>query len=205
MGWAIFGGIVGGVALVVFALLMLPVRVVFKTKKDGTFQLYYRILCISFGKKSKPNSPAGKAFEKLFGLSQFKNAKSAKENTHKESLEDRVRRLFQALTSLVKRAVGLLKHCTVSWLHLQVICAGEDAAVTAIEYGAVSGVVYSLYGYLESVTKIRKRATEIEIACDYAGGASKVSLEAVLSFPLHRIIKALLDIIKDNMKKESYR
>lgn len=205
MGWAIFGGIVGGIGLIVFILLMLPLHVVLKTEKDGSLQLYFRILGIAFGKEAKPGNPVTKALERLVGLSQFKSAESAKENAGKEPVGDTVRRMFHVLTSLAKRAAYLVKHCTVSRLHLQVVCAGEDAAETAVEYGVVSGVVYSLYGYLDSVAKIRKRAVKLNITCDYEEKESKVEFEAVLFLRIHRIIKALLDMVKDNVEKEIYR
>ncbi|MBE7002283.1 MAG: DUF2953 domain-containing protein [Ruminococcaceae bacterium] len=197
MGWSIFAAVLGGVALVVFVLLLLPVQVVFKSNK-GEPELYGRFLGIAMGKRSEDGKQS-KVLGRLFGVPK-------KESSQEEKAEKRdIGKQLTMWKSILKRTVTLLKRCRITRLRLHILCAGEDAAATAITYGTVSAAVYTLLGFLESATKLRPRARDVSVSCDYDRPEGEFLLEATLSVALYRVVKALLDVVWDTVKKENHR
>ena len=88
-------------------------------------------------------------------------------------------------------------------MRLHILCAGEDAATTAITYGIVSAAAYTFLGFLDSAAKIKPRAKDVSVSCDYDRPEGELLLEIVLSVALYRIAKALLDVVWDTVKKEN--
>ena len=205
MGWTVFGIVLGCVALLVALALLTPIHVIVKSDKENLLALQYRILCFRFGGKEKPKSVAGKSLEQVLGVFQVKSGKEEGKEAKGKPISQTIGRFSEILTSLFKRVNTLLKRCRITRLRLHIVCAGEDAAAAAVEYGAVSAIVYSLLGYLDTVARIKRKATDIQISCDYDRTEGEYSLDMVLSVRIFRILTALLGLIKDNAKKENNR
>ncbi len=202
MGWTVFGVILGSIVLLAVLVLLTPIHVIVKSSRENLLALQYRILCFRFDGKKKPESAGGKSLEQVLGVFQVKSGKEEGEEAKGKPISHTIGRLSKILTSLFKRVNTLLKRCRITRLHLRVVCAGEDAAAAAVEYGAVSAIVYSLLGYLDTVARIKRKATDIQVLCDYDRTEGEHSLDMVLSVRIGRILTALLGLIKDNAKKE---
>ena len=205
MGWSIFGIVLGCIALLAVFVLLTPVHVIVKSNQEELLALSYRILCFRFGGKKKPESVGGKSLEQVLGVFQVKSGKEEGEEAKGKPISHTIDRLSKILTSLFKRVKTLLKRCRITRLHLHIVCAGEDAAAAAVEYGAVSAIVYSLLGYLDTVARIKRKATDIQVLCDYDRTEGEYSLDMVLSVRICRLLTALLGLIRDNAKKEKNR
>lgn len=193
MGWNIFAAVLGGVALIIFILLLLPVRVIFKSNQGET-EIYCRVLGIAIGKQKR-----SKTLGRLFGVPKEENDQRPKEKKRD------IGKQIELWQSILKRTVSLLKRCKITRLRLHIVCAGEDAAATAITYGTVSAVVYGLLGFLDSAVKIKPRAKDVLVSCDYGRSEGALQLEVTLSVALYRIVKALLNVVWDTVKKENHR
>lgn len=206
MGWAIFGIVLGAILLIVFIILMLPLYVILRSDDDGSYLLYGRILWFEFGKEPDPDSTLAKAFSEVLGISQIKKSANPKEEVGKaETVKNTTRQIVNVLTSLLKQVIYLLGFCTVTRFRIKVVSSGEDAASTAIEHGVVSAVVYSLKGYIDSTAKVKKNATKINLSCDFNGGKEEVYFDVRLFVRVHKVIKALFALVKENIEKEVYR
>ena len=135
MGWSIFGIVLGCIALLAVFVLLTPVHVIVKSNQEELLALSYRILCFRFGGKKKPESVGGKSLEQVLGVFQVKSGKEEGEEAKGKPISHTIDRLSKILTSLLKRVKTLLKRCRITRLHLHIVCAGEDAAAAAVEYG----------------------------------------------------------------------
>ena len=105
------------------------------------------------------------------------------------------------MVALVKNLLGplggLLKTVRISKLQLRAVCAGEDPADVAMEYGLVCAAVYPFIGYLQTISNVRKRGVDVGISCDFEQEKPTLSFSATVSaMVLHGGIALLRFIIK---------
>ena len=84
---------------------------------------------------------------------------------------------------------------------MHIICAEEDAAKTAIDYGRVCALAYPFLGFIHSNIKVRKRGEDINIACDYESKKGSYSFEAVLVIRFFRVLGAFFRAAYDEAKR----
>ncbi len=146
--------IIGCIFLLIFLLLLLPVRLYVNSEPELTVVVKY--LWFKKGILPKGEKPAQKAPEKKKSTKKIKE-KRALSYTLQELLE-LMRILLRRTTPPVRR---LLRRTSLAKLRLRMIVAGEDAAKTAIKFGKVNAQVFSAVALIKQV--IRLNAEEIEI------------------------------------------
>lgn len=198
MFWGIVGGIFGALALLVLGALLLPLKIIFRKEENSEPSVYIRLLWWDFLKKDVPQSGFGKKLQDLLGISGAKKAK----NTSKVSPAQTVKFVAENLKTLVSQLRKLLSKCVVKRLKLRIVCAGEDPAETAMEYGAVSSVVYGLVGYLTATCRLKEKAADIQIGCDYNSSQWEFSYDIILAVRVFRIVRVFFALAFENVKKE---
>lgn len=162
VGWII------AAAILLFFVLLLAGRVAVYFDYNGTIALKIKYLCfpiIKIPKKRKPKKkPSKKRKEdKKSKTEKAESAESAekpgkkKEPQKKKSIDlksltfdDKIELLKLALSGVGKPLKKLFKRIVFSHMSIEVICGGDDAAKTAIKFGAVNIAVGNVLGLIDS-------------------------------------------------------
>lgn len=198
MGWIITGIVFGVVILIILFLLMLPVNLCVKNGKDGQPDLYFRILWFKFSGKSKENNKQ-KRIKNFLGLSKGKEKKTDKKE---ETFPNKIKNILETLWSFLSQADSLFKNCRVTRLKLKIVCAGEDAAETAVNYGIVCATVYNLTGYLSTALKVKNNAIKVDISCDYVANNGSIEYDVILYLRVWVLLSSLLRISIEKNKEQ---
>ena len=196
----IFLGVSAFVVLLITVILLLPVNVILKISQDGELFFRYKILHKTFGENPDPNNPITRVLKELTGISRL-NTKALKETAQKGNLLRTLGDSVSLITGLLKRVLGLLKHCQIKVLKLQIVCAEGDAAQTAIQYGRCYAVISPLLGFLHSAMKVDPKGEHIDITCDFQATESHYEFETVLVVRVFRVLIALLRASRDEAER----
>lgn len=148
-----------GILLVIFLLLLMPVKLKASYNEDFRCSLKIGFVKIQLypqkPKKKKKKKKQKKADEELKG-------EKKKENLIKEK---GISWLFDFIKKIADLAVGALKdffrHIIVKKLMLSVSIAGDDAADTAVKYGYCCSAVYPAFGIIVGAVKCKSYGVDI--------------------------------------------
>ena len=124
----------------------------------------------------------------------------AKPNVFKEVIELRgfdgaIDLLSEFASLLGKFGNGLAKHFVIRKITVDYAVCGDDAADTAIKFGAISASIFSLLGVIGSYSKIKKR--NVNITADYTGSEDSQNVYIHMSYRLLSLIAVALAALKD--------
>ena len=212
---SVIGAVIGGILaliLIVF-LVLLPIKAEIDTgyNKDDGFFLRVKYFAFSYGifpkqerkkkNKDKPEETDGKPDE---GSEQSKKKEDKEKKTKKESsLEKKVRSLemsdYLTLFGYVKDMLGKIRFGD---LCINLIFASDDAAKTAVIYGAANAAVFPFIGKVYSQKKAD--CIDVHINADFASETTFADVYAEIYLrTVHAVallFKALVYIMK---KKEN--
>ncbi len=169
--------IIGGVLLFLLALTLLPLRMELGFQTE--FSLTLRYLFLSFrllpGKEKEPEEEKReeqkKETEKKFDL---------KKSLKRQGFFGFLETLFELVEVTVNSVKGVLSHLKLKTFDLYLCLAGaEDAAEAAIQYGQLSGAVYSACGLLFGLTGCKRKAVSVDL--DYEAEENRVDCSAKFS------------------------
>ena len=148
-----------GILLVIFLLLLMPVKLKASYNEDFRCSLKIGFVKIQLypqkPKKKKKKKKQKKADEEQKG-------EKKKENLIKEK---GVSWLFDLIKKIADLAVGALKdffrHIIVKKLMLSINIAGKDAADTAVKYGYCCSAVYPAFGIIVGAVKCKSYGVDI--------------------------------------------
>ena len=186
--------------LLITVILLLPISIIIKTDQNDELILRYRFLFKTYGEDPDPNNPIIKTLKEASGISRLEK-ENLKDKAKKTSYLATIGESFALITALLKRLLGLLRYCKLKVLKMHIICAEEDAAKTAIDYGRVCALAYPFLGFIHSNIKVRKRGEDINIACDYESKKGSYSFEAVLVIRFFRVLGAFFRAAYDEAKR----
>ena len=186
--------------LLITVILLLPISVIIKTDQNDELILRYRFLFKTYGEDPDPNNPIIKTLKEASGISRLEK-ENLKDKAKKTSYLATLSESFALITALLKRLLWLLRYCKLKVLKMHIICAEEDAAKTAIDYGRVCALAYPFLGFIHSNIKVRKRGEDINIACDYESKKGSYSFEAVLVVRFFRVLGAFFRAAYDEAKR----
>ncbi len=189
----IFLGILLFLAVLITVILMLPIYVIIKTDQNGELIIRYRFLFKTYGENPDPNNKIVKTLKEASGITQIeKNTiqTDLKKLGFLENLSDTV----SLLATLIKGVVDLLHYATAKVFKLNIICAEEDAAQTAISYGKCYAIVSPIISLVNSIVKIKKSNFNVNISCDYTGQNKTFQFETVLVIRLFRALSAFFKL-----------
>lgn len=220
MGWII------AAAIVLFFVLLLAGRVAVFFDYNGKFALKIKYMCftvVKLPKKKKPKKVKKKRAKK------GKKSKSAKDGKKDGKPEDKKKKggkkkskfslksltfddilalLKQALTGVGKPLKKLFKRIEFSHMSIGIVCGGDDAAKTAIKFGAVNIAVGNALGLLDSFFTL-KPLDDLNIGVDFQSEKTlydcyfevRLTLFAAIVAGF-RIIKAALKLYKSYKKAQ---
>ena len=128
----------------------------------------------------KENKPVKNKSEKSKGKSKLTN--TLKEYSKGKSRKLLVEEILFILKELCVKFVKLLKHIRFKKLDFNLIVASDDAAKTAIRYGKVCSVVYSICGMLGSAKRFN--AKKIKVSTDFSSEQMTLILKSTIKIRL---------------------
>lgn len=165
-----------GILLVIFLLLLMPVKL--KASYNENFRCSLKIGFVKI--QLYPQKPKKKKKK-----SEKTEEKPEHEEKKKESLikEKGISWLFDLIKKIADLAVGALKdffrHIIVKKLMFSINIAGKDAADTAVKYGYCCSAVYPAFGIIVGAVKCKNYG--VDISPDFeekAKSAVNMELEA---------------------------
>ena len=178
--------IIGAILLFLLILLFLPVRLTVSYRERVA--LHLGVLFLSFRlyprrKKPKKQPRIAKKHKKApKRAKKSQKAAAAAEPKPKPTLEENLQ-LVRTLSAAVLRKTG--KHLRLRTARLHVSVATDDAAKTAVLYGAVSGAVALLLEGLSHVTRLRSAKESVLVRADYLSERSAADVRLVFSLNLY--------------------
>ncbi len=189
--------IVAGIFLLLLLVLLLPVGVY--TQYFDSFVCKIKLCGITVYKIT----PAPKREKKSKASSKPKKLPEKKENVFKK-LQNKmgfvgaVREIFSFASDCIVHIKKLLKHIYFKKVNLNITVASEDAAKTAISYGAVCSAVYPTMALLDTSANVSFK--KIDIISDFESQKCKFGFSALISLKIIYLIFALFGIYSEYKK-----
>ncbi len=197
--------IIGGILLLIALILLLPITA--QVKFDNDFFFKVKFLGITVYKlkekqeknktkkeKSENNEPKPKAkeqgiFAKLKAKHGFKGA---------------IKELFDFTSKVIVKIKPQLLKIKFRKFKLDLIIVGEDAAMTAIEYGAVCGIVYPVLSFIDQSLNIKLKQINVSAGFKHTESSFKTSFDVKANALLLLIIafKALKEYKNFSVRNE---
>lgn len=144
--------------------------------------------------------------KKALAKKEKEAAKKEKEKTkEKKPLSQRISDI-KLITDLVLMALGkFFGHLRIKMTRINIVVASEDAAITAVAYGAISQSLNILLPALESVKNFKSLdKADIDVRADFLSSTPEFDVEISLSIRvwhiLHAGLAALVKFIKKKLK-----
>ena len=179
-----------GILLLIALILCLRVNLHIKYKSDLT--IYLRILFIKIPIIPQNNKSAKKPKQnkKKQGVDSVKIVKSEEKEKKSPTLLENLGLIKEVLSVFIK---AFAKELKVKLAKIHVKVATEDAAKTAILYGAVSGSIALIVELIDSYTNLsRLKERSIIVESDFLSDKSEADISISLSISVYGAIKTLL-------------
>lgn len=169
--------IIGGVLVLLVALLLCPAHVKIGYENSLSVQLRWLFLHFTFPREVAEGEEPVQQQEQP--QQQNSNKSSALKELWRQKgpggLLELLRRFTQAAAGPVKK---LLSHILLYQLELKIVVAEEDAAQTAVRYGYACSVVYTAMGALAAITGCKNH--DISVTADFDAQQGHARLMAKL-------------------------
>lgn len=152
--------IIGGVLLLIALLLLLPITAQIKFKDDLDFKVKFLGITVYKLKeeKQKNENPKGEKTDQKLKEEQglFSKLKA------KHGFKGAIKELFDFVSAVFCEIKPQLLKIKFRKFKLDLIVVGEDAAMTAIEYGAVCAIVYPVLSFIDQNLNIKLKQINVE-------------------------------------------
>lgn len=182
------------VFLIIFTLLMLPIRLCLLIA-NGKAVFRIKLWLFTFFSTDKPKKEK-KEKKKPSGTDKPKREK--KKRSFSEILE-LVGKLKEALEKSAEGLKLLFSRFKIDIIRIDAVCAGDDAADTAMKYGIICSALYGLSGYLKTLDRLSRSKIDVNVACDFLKDKSEFEFELAASIKVHWATRHLLKIIFSSM------
>ncbi len=181
-----------GVLVLLVFLLIMPIRLRASYEDSAFVSVSYLFLKFQLLPK-KPKKDKKKA-----GKKGMKSKAEAQPDTKpKKKLSEKLREVSDGVSLAADAAGRLIKSIKIKKLYLNIDIGTPDAADTAIEYGAVSAVLYPVCGLIFSRCRVDEKKFKANINARYDLEESGVSFKADISISLiSAIVIAVLTLCK---------
>ena len=154
--------IIGGILLLIALILLLPITAQIKFRDDLNLKIKFLGITVYKLKqdekpkteKKKSESTDQKPKEKEQGI--FSKLKA------KHGFKGAIKELFDFASAVIREIKPQLLKIKFRKFKLDLIIVGEDAAMTAIEYGAVCGIVYPVLSFIDQNLNIKLKQINVE-------------------------------------------
>ena len=169
MGWIIVGGIFAAILL----LSLGRVTVIFDYKDDLILTVKYLFIPIMKIPADKPKKEKKPKKPKKSAKKKDEAEKTEEKPKKKLELADILEVAKLAVNSVGKPLKKIIKRTIIEHLSLNISVGGEDAAKTAISFGAANFAVGSALGWLDTFFTLKK-PDDINITADFASEETKI-------------------------------
>lgn len=188
--------IVAGVLLFLAFLLSVPIHLL--VSAQGEIRVWMRVLFVKiplFPEQKHRRSTKRKRKKNKNKSRSVKRKSSEKKDP--SSVEKKKHDILSMLRLILKIAKELIrktaKHLRVRICNYEICVSTEDAAQTALLYGAVTGLSSTLFGLLENKVNFKvKRGARVAVCTDFVGGKTTAHVKIDFWINLWGILSLLL-------------
>ena len=188
-----------GIILLIGILLILRVKLIISC--DENLNVYLRFFLIKFNlfpekpkkrrKKKKKNNQAKSA--------SAENTKSDEPNKE-QSIVKKMWSIRKILLYTIEKFLGKLHF---KFVRLNIVVGGDNAASTALLYGAASQGVSYLIEILDNISNVDiSKRSEISIKCDFINQKSSIDGKIMLYISVAHILYVLIHFLKQSLKSK---
>ncbi len=186
------------IALVLFCILMLPVKIILSS--DDGFSATLRILFFNFSippKSKEKKKMSRRDFRNELKKQRLKSKGKAKIKKDKKSVKkysgDDIPFYLELLKGFIGKTYESAKRgLTVKVEKLHITVATDDPAKTAISYGIISQACAYLFEFLGSLVNIKyKKNSNVAITTDFSSTETTYEMKIALSWRLYRALAIL--------------
>ncbi len=199
--WIAFG-IIGGIAMLILAISLLPVKVIIKNDRQNNLILRYRFLFKTYGEDPDPNDPVIKMLKTATGADRLE-LETVQKSLQEGGLKKTVTQSYAVLIDLLKELVVLLRLCTVRRLHVNILCTGSEPDEAAIHYGECCAATSTLLGAMQNFLKLRKRNCKINIGCDFGDADPVFRYDVLLVVRFGRVLASFWRVAMAEAKRKA--
>ena len=193
--------IVFSVLLLIFILLLIPVSADFLCKDKVLLKVKYGGIKVFDTNKTKKqgSEPSGEEHPK-----ENKKKDNFISQIFKEKGKiDGIKYLFTLIKLLLSRIIWLIKKIEFKKIFLDITVSSDDAATTAVSYGALCGVVYPVVNIIGQNGKIGFKEINIRTDFDKLSPLIEIGITAKTRL-IYAVIGAIVFIFEYlRLKKES--
>lgn len=196
--------IIGGIILLLILILIIPISADIRYKDELFVKVKYGSIGVFDSSKHNPENEKEKPSVKK----ENKKAKEKKENTITKIFNEKgkiegIKFLARLIKSAISRIIWVIKKISFRKFFVKIVVSSDDAANTAIAYGAVCAAVYPIINILEQNTNLSVK--EVGIYTDFEKISPEietaVTLKTRLIYAVIAGISLLLEYLR--IKKES--
>ena len=191
--------IILGIFVLIALLLSLELRVFLVYLPDGRLDIYVKYLFFTFRASEEPNEELTQMVFSVLGLRDIGSVANAKHAINSKGVSTTLNELLGVLKTLLSRVWWLLKRGVFKRFNLRIVVGEEDAADAAYGYGLGCSAVYPLVGLLDGAFRFRRRS--IDVRCDFDAETTSVDFLAQFNIRLWPILRALIYVIRENVKR----
>lgn len=198
--------IIGGILLLIALLLLLPITARVKFQDD--FFLKVKFLGLTVYKlkpeEKEKSEKEEKKQEKLTETTDKKEEGIFSRLKAKHGFKGAIQELFDFAGKVINETKPQLLKIKFRKVKLDLIVVGSDAAMTAIEYGAVCGIVYPVLSFIDENLNVKLKKINVSAGFKHTESQFSVSFNAKANALLLLIIafKALKEYKNFSVRNE---
>ena len=170
MVWLIIGIVFAVILLILTLIMLLPVELRLCYTAQSGLDLTAQVLWW--------RRPLNRAKKKSSSASKPKPAK--KPPQEKPSVGATAGQTAAMLKAALKPLGGLIRQVEIRRLQVTAVCAGDDPAAAAMDYGVACAAVYPMVGWLKGAAKAPENAIDVRLYCDFNRAASAFEADILL-------------------------
>lgn len=187
------------------ALLFLPLTVKIGYKEKFNLSILFSGITVFKLKKTETKKKPKEIKEKDKSTKENKKNKSNVFKVLKEKYGyiKTIKILFNFANRLLTHIKKLLKHITVNKVIFNLSVTSDNAATTAVEYGAVCSVAYPVFALLSSVARVKLK--QINLYADFESQKPRFDFELSITSRVFFLLLAAFGAFKEyKLFKEEY-
>ena len=188
--------IICGIIGLVFILLFSSVSIIGSVNESVNIKVGYLV----YRKILVPESE--KAKQKKKSQNKINKPNKIREMIDKNGLVATIRELTGIVKVILIKSKKLVKHIRVRKFACVITVASDDPCKTALEYGEVSAVAFSLLRGLQEMMKWNTRKTKMLVQSDFNGVKPKIEVDFKVKIRVIHILLAVLGVFLSLLKKK---
>lgn len=183
--------IVSGIVIIIAILPLCPVCLTWKYEEELSVTAKYLFFNFMLLPAKQKQEKADKPKQKNGFLKDY---------CEKHGFSKTVSQIFEILKAVVSRFVWLFKRFKFKDVYLDITVASENAAYTAVEYGAVCAAVYPAMSLISTVATANIK--RLNVSANFDSDKWNITTSGVLKCRLIWLLTALISLVLALVKSE---